>query len=404
MPLPSFQDSQDRVRKIIHIDLDAFFCAVEELLDPSLKGKAFAVGGAPDQRGVVSSCSYPARRFGVHSAMPTAQALRLCPGLILVRGNYAEYQKASNGTMDVLHAITPMVEQISIDEAFLDVTDLPDEGRIIALQIQSEIKQKVNLPSSLGVATNKLVANIANNLGKSEHRGEGPPMAVRVVTPGQEATFLAPLNVSELWGIGPKTAAALKQAGIHRIGDLAACSEHWLLNRFGKSGISIHRHAKGIDRREVVSSHDTKSISNEVTFSKDLCSEEELKECLRKLSDKVGRRLRKAGFTAKTVRIKVRWPDFSTITRQLTLSEAFDQDSIIYETSHELFNLLWRKGMPVRLLGVGVSQLQSQVVQLNLWETETEKERRLLQAVDSLRDRYGSEVLKRGTRLKRASE
>lgn len=392
---------KERIRKIIHLDLDAFFCAVEEQLDPALAGKAFAVGGAAGERGVISTCSYPARRFGVHSAMPTGQALRLCPDLILVRGHYAEYSKASHGTMEILENLTPLVEQISIDEAFIDVTDLPDSGKVIALGIQSQVRVKMGLPCSLGVASNKLVAKIANNIGKSENRSGSPPCAIKVIPPGGEAAFLAPLPVGELWGIGPKTAEQLHRMGILTIGDLAAKPEDWLDTHIGDYGRSLGRHARGIDHREVMTSHDTKSISNEVTFSKDVKDRQELLLTLRRLSDKVGSRLRADGFLASTVRIKIRWSDFSTFTRQITLADDFDQDSIIYEAALGLFNGIWQKGTPVRLLGVGVSSLHPFAVQLNLWETKTERERRLLRAVDDIRTRFGKDVIQRAARIKK---
>ena len=399
MPEESLQGNKKPYRKILHIDLDAFYCAVEELLDPSLRGKAFAVGGLPDERGVVSSCSYPARRYGIHSAMPMAQALRRLPRLIVVHGHYSDYSQASHRTMEILENITPLVEQISIDEAFLDVTDLPEDGRVIAEGIQRSIFQEVKLPSSLGVAQNKLMAKIANNIGKASHRGDGPPMAIKVVSPGSEADFLAPLPVKELWGIGPKTAARLESHGILTIGDLAALPEKWLVEAFGVSGASLYRHARGIDTRPVSLSHDTKSISNEVTFSKDIRDIVVLKDNLRRQAEKVGRQLRKAELIATTVRIKLRWSDFSTLTRQETLSEPFDQDSVIFNTAWTLFEKTWIPGKPVRLVGLGVSNLQQKAIQLNLWETDGERERRLLTALDDLRDRYGKDVIRRARGL-----
>jgi DNA polymerase-4 len=390
----------ERFRKIIHLDLDAFFCAVEELLDPSLAGKAFAVGGATGERGVISTCSYPARRYGVRSAMPTGQALRLCPGLLLLRGHYNEYSKYSRKTMEILENLTPLVEQISIDEAFIDVTDLPQRAEEIARDIQAKVKAELGLPCSLGVASNKLVAKIANNIGKSEVKTGRPPCAVKVVLPGQEAAFLAPLPVGELWGIGPKSAEHLHKLGIRFIGELASKTDDWLNTNIGDYGRSLARHARGIDHREVMTSHDTKSISNEVTFSRDVTSRAELLATLRRLSDKVGSRMRRDGFLASTVRIKIRWPDFSTFTRQATLTEDFDQDSIIYEAALGLLNGIWQEGMPVRLLGVGVSNLHPFAVQLSLWETKTERERRLLKAVDDIRERFGRDMIQRATRLK----
>jgi nucleotidyltransferase/DNA polymerase involved in DNA repair len=208
-------------RKILHLDLDAFFCAVEEQRDPTLRGKAFAVGGRPDARGVVASCSYPARKFGVRSAMPMIQAKRLCPELIIVSWNHGDYRAVSKKVMALLHDLTPLVEPLSIDEAFLDVSDIPGDPEAIARRVQSGIRADLDLPSSLGVATNKLVAKIANNIGKSSAKTESYPNAITVVAPGQEAAFLAPLPTRELWGVGPKTAERLTRLGLKTIGDIA---------------------------------------------------------------------------------------------------------------------------------------------------------------------------------------
>ena len=388
-------------RKILHVDMDAFFCAVEEQLNPQLKGKAFAVGGSPQGRGVVASCSYPARVSGVRSAMPMARALRLCPGLLVVRGSYRAYDEASRKVMEILGRFTALVEQVSIDEAFLDVSDLPESGLVIAARLQTLVDRELGLPCSFGVATSKLVAKIANNIGKAEHRGSGPPRAIKVVPPGEEAAFLAPLPAQELWGIGPKTAARLEVLGIKTIGAIAAQNEAWLAAHFGEFGHHLHRHARGQDERPVVTFHDTKSISNEVTFSKDIQDESELRECLRGLAEKVGGRLRKAGFCASTVKIKLRWPDFSTHTRQVTLNDPFDQDSVIFEAALGLFRSLWQPGRAVRLLGVGVSGLQGEVYQPSLWETASDRERRLLAALDALRERFGRDVIQRGARLQK---
>ena len=209
-------------RKILHLDLDAFFCSVEELLDPSLKGKPFAVGGNPQGRGVVSSCSYAARKFGVHSAMPMARALSLCPELIVIHHRHGLYSEYSNKVMDILRSHTPLFQQVSIDEAFLDVSDLPKPAGAIAREIQERVDREVHLPCSLGVATNKLVAKVANDFGKSQVKSGQAPRQITIVPPGEEAAFLAPLDIQSLWGIGPKTSQKLHGQGIHTIGQLAA--------------------------------------------------------------------------------------------------------------------------------------------------------------------------------------
>src|SRR5690606_6228694 len=257
-------------RTILHLDLDAFFCAVEEQRNPALRGKPFAVGGRPDSRGVVSSCSYPARRFGIHSAMPMARAIRLCPDLIIIEPHFGEYRRASREVMARLGALTPLVEQISIDDAFLAVTGLPGTPPAIAQGLQATIRDELGLPCSFGVATNKLVAKIANNVGKASAKGDGPPNAIHVVPPGEEAAFLAPLPIEELWGVGPKTAARLRQLGVQTIGDLARWPERELARMFGKHGADLARRARGIDERPVETEHETKSVSKEITFARDV--------------------------------------------------------------------------------------------------------------------------------------
>lgn len=387
-------------RKIIHIDLDAFFCSVEELLDPSLIGKAFAVGGQPGKRGVVASCSYAARQFGVRSAMPTGQALRLCPELKLVWGRHGEYGKRSREVMDILRRYTGLVEVVSIDEAFLDVSDLPQSGYELAYEIQSTIERETHLPCSLGVATNKLVAKIASDFGKAQHKGATPPRAIVVVESGREAEFLAPLPVRAMWGVGPKMEEKLKKLGIQTIGDLAAQSEGFLIRQFGKWGGELAKHAKGISDSMVSTGQEVKSISNETTFEKDIADEKILDRTLKELSSQVGYRLRKGGLRGSTVRIKLRWSDFTTITRQSSVNHAVDQDGVIYENAKKLFDAAWPKGRPVRLIGVGCSNLSNEVQQLSLWDTPNEKERRLLEAVDEIRLKYGKDALRKASTIK----
>ena len=233
-------------RKIIHLDLDAFFCSVEELLDPSLKGKVFAVGGSPSGRGVITSASYAARLLGVRSAMPTREALNLAPNLILVRSGFRHYSDYSNKVMDILRDTTPIVEQVSVDEAFLDVSDMPQPIGSIAIDLQKRVLNETGLPCSLGCASSKLVAKIANDYGKKQVKSGLSPQKVTVVDEGKEAEFLAPLDIQALWGIGPKTAARLRQRGITTIGRLAALSDADLKNYFGEHGMSMRRRAQGL--------------------------------------------------------------------------------------------------------------------------------------------------------------
>lgn len=388
-------------RKIIHLDLDAFFCAVEEQRHPELRGRPFAVGGRPETRGVVASCSYAARRFGVHSAMPMARAVRQCPDLLVVPHHFKAYRAASAEVMARLHALTPLVEQISIDEAFLDVTDLPEPGALLARRLQATIRDELGLPNSLGVATNKLVAKIATDVGKAAAQTDDYPNAIQVVPPGQEANFLAPLPTRALWGVGPKTAEHLARLGIHTIGDIARWPEADLVQRFGKHGQDLARRARGLDERPVVTSRETKSISQETTFARDVRDEQSLRLTLRKLAEGVGRRLRRAGLSGATVKLKLRWADFTTLTRQTTLSQPTDQDSEILAEVLQLFDRVWRaeRGRPVRLLGVGVSGFETAVRQLGLWESAAEPDRRLQAALDQLRERFGDEIVRRGSDL-----
>lgn len=387
-------------RKVIHLDLDAFFCSVEELRHPELRGKPFAVGGRPETRGVIASCSYAARMCGVHSAMPTSRALRLCPELILVSGEHGHYSEYSHKVMAILGRYSGLIEQVSIDEAFLDVSDLARPGVEIAWDIQQAIRKELDLPCSLGIASNKLVAKIATDAGKAGHRGITPPCAILEVPAGEEADFLAPMPVQALWGVGPKTAVRLKNLGIHTIGDLARQPEQSLEKLFGKYGHDISRHARGVDNSPIEPEHDIKSISQETTFDRDIADAVKLHQVLRNQSEQVAFRLRSKNLTATTVRIKVRWPDFSTQSRQLTLPQATNQDTVIAHGALTLFDSLWDGKIKVRLIGVGVSGLQTEIWQPSLWDTPNDKERRLLAAMDELKGRYGRKIVQRGAALK----
>jgi DNA polymerase IV len=392
-------------RTILHLDLDAFFCAVEEQHNPSLRGLPFAVGGRPEGRGVVASCSYPARRFGVHSAMPMARAVKICPNLIVVPPHFKAYRLASQEVMKRLNANTPLVEQISIDEAFLDVTGISDAGEGLARRLQAMMLNELGLPCSFGVATNKLVAKIANNIGKASAKRVGTPNAIQVVPPGQEAAFLAPLPILDLWGIGPKTAERLTQMGIQTIGDLARRPANDLERLFGKHGAEIAARARGIDERPVETEHEAKSISREITFARDVRDGETLRRVLRKLADGVGWRVRKAGFTGTTVKVKLRWSDFTTLTRQVTMPHPVDQDDEIYEAALHLFEFTWPKGRPIRLIGVGVSGLEPGQRQLSLWDDASQQQNRRLQStLDALKNRFGEDVIQRGSDLKRGKD
>jgi nucleotidyltransferase/DNA polymerase involved in DNA repair len=333
--------------------------------------------------------------------MPMARAVKQCPDLIIVPSHYQAYQDASRQVMTRLHDLTPLVEQISIDEAFLDVSDLSDPVETLARNLQATINNELGLPCSLGVATNKLVAKIANNVGKASAKTGKPPNTIKVIGPGQEAAFLAPLPVRELWGVGPKTGEQLAQLSIHTIGDLAQRSEVELGRRFGKLGHDLARRAKGIDDRPVETEHEAKSISQETTFAQDIDDGDELRQVLRRLSEQVGRRLRKRKLSGTTVKIKLRWADFTTLTRQVTLDQPTNLDIEIYAAIEQLFGKTWPPGKRVRLVGVGVSGFEPQAYQLGLWDKGAEQGHRLQDTLDDLRDRFGDRAIQRGNQLKK---
>ena len=389
-------------RTILHIDLDAFFCAVEETRDPKLRGKAFAVGGKPDERGVVASCSYAARRNGVRSAMPMAKALRLSPGLIIVSSRHHLYREVSGQVMKLLHDLTALVEQISIDEAFLDISDIPEAPETVARKLQTQIRDELQLPCSIGIASNKLVAKLATEVGKSlslrntQSKGEiAPPNALTIVPFGEEAAFLSPLPADMLWGVGPKTFARLTDLGIHTIGDIAKWPESELIRLFGQNGRDLARHAKGIDDRPITTERETKSISQEITYSRDVRDDKVLEKTLREQSAEVARQLRKNELAGSTVKLKIRWPDFTTLTRQTTFNHRTDQEEEIAKTALNLLRSVRKSNQAVRLIGVGVSGLGQPIRQLGLWDMDNEKSRKLQEAVDDLREKFGKNVVQR---------
>jgi len=406
-------------RTILHIDLDAFFCAVEENQNPSLRGKPFAVGGKPEERGVVASCSYAARRMGVRSAMPMGRALRLSPGLIIVPSRHHLYSDVSHQVMERLRELTPLVEQISIDEAFLDISDIQESPESLAHKLQSRIRDELQLPCSIGIASNKLLAKTATEVGKAlrlrEIKANGetkPPNAVTVVPYGEEPAFLAPLPADMLWGVGPKTSARLTELGIHTIGDIAKWPESELIRMFGENGRDLARHSKGIDDRPITTEHETKSISQEVTFSKDVRDDLVLQKTIHEMSAEVAAQLRRNNLAGRTIKLKIRWPDFTTLTRQTTLSSPTDRDHEIEKNALELMKTVRKPHQAVRLIGVGVTGLGQPIRQLGLWDTSeavlraseavlrmnSEKERKLQEVMDVLQEKYGRNVIRKGNK------
>ena len=385
-------------RKIIHIDLDAFYCAVEELFNPDLRGKPFAVGGRPESRGVVSSCSYAARRMGVHSALPMSRAVALCPELIILPGRHREYAKKSKQVMSILRQTTEMIEQISIDEAFLDVSDYQKDSTTLARSIQSNIFQECNLPCSLGIASNKLVAKIATDVGKASVKTDTYPNAIMFVPDGEEGAFLAPLPLETLWGIGPKTAQNLRQIGIHNIGELAMWPIDDLVARFGKIGYDLHSRANGIDRRPIETYREPKSYSQEITFDKDTNNPRILLDQIKKQSFKISKSLENANLNCSTVKLKLRWPDFSTISRQVTLTLPTNDAEIIFEQAKNLFQNNWNKRTPIRLIGVGVSGLHPPSRQLSLWDKiDYTKLAQLEAVIHEVKSKFGEKSIQKGS-------
>ena len=384
-------------RTILHLDLDAFFCSVEETQNPELRGKPFAVGGKPDERGVVASCSYAARTLGVRSAMPMSRALQLCRNLIIVPGRHKLYGEFSEKVMKKLRDLTPLVEQISIDEAFLDISDMSEPPARIALTLQTGIKNELHLPSSIGIASNKLAAKIATEVGKkSNKKSNEPPFGLTIVPAGEEAKFLAPLPADMLWGVGPKTSARLTELGIHTIGDIARWPENEMTSLFGENGRDLWRHAQGIDNRPIVTEYETKSISQETTYNVDIRDEKTLEKTLLEQSREVARQLRKNDLAGKTVKLKIRWSDFTTLTRQTTLPTSTDNEDEIFHTAVKLMKTVRKPNQLVRLIGVGVSGIGTPVRQLSLWDAGSEKSRKLQEVIDALQEKYGRDVIHKG--------
>jgi DNA polymerase-4 len=376
-------------RTILHVDLDAFFAAVEQRDRPELRGRPVIVGGDPGGRGVVSAASYEARRFGVRSAMSLREAGRRCPDGVFLPVDGRRYQQASRDVMAVLRRYTPQMEPISIDEAFLDVTGsiaLFGSGETIAVAIKASVREDVGLTASVGVATTKLVAKIASDLRK--------PDGLVVVDPGDEADFLAPLAIGRLWGVGEKTAAALAEYGVGTIGDLAALPPDVVIRRFGKHGASLVERARGIDADPVHEGDPAKSVGHEHTFDVDTSDPEVIERTLLAMADGVSGRLRSAGVRASTITVKIRDTSFRTITRQRTLPEPTDLTEPIYRAALELARPEVR-GIRVRLLGVSASNLGERE-QLGLFATEDPRRRAAIEAADALRRRYGAGVVTRG--------
>jgi DNA polymerase-4 len=381
-------------RIIFHVDMDAFFVSVEELFNPALKGKAVVVGGQRDERGVVSAASYEARKFGVHSAMPLRTAAKQCPHAIFVDGHPELYSEYSQKAREVFHDFSPAVEMASIDEAYLDMTGterLHGPPLLSAHKLHQQMKERTGLNCSIGIGATRLMAKISSDKAK--------PNGVLYVLHGQEESFLAPLDVGKIPGVGKVTKARLNQIGIVHIGDLLRVDQQVLEENFGKWGQALVGKARGEDagawfEGEVGEEWQAKSISHEHTFGHDTADLVKLESTLAHLSEKVGRRLREQNFSARTLQLKLRYSDFNTITRAHSLPAPTQMDTEIFSAIGKLFHGNWERGRAVRLLGVQATHFEDMPEQMDLLEGDKkQKWARAFSASDRLRDKYGDSTI-----------
>ncbi len=377
-------------RTIFHVDMDAFFVSVEELYDPSLKGKAVVVGGQRHERGVVSAASYEARKYGVHSALPLRTAAKLCPQAIFVDGHPERYHECSEKVYKVLTAFSPQLEMASIDEAYLDMTGtarLHGPPLKAAHKLHQRMKEETRLNCSIGIGSSRLIAKVSSAQAK--------PNGVLWIVPGEESEFLAPLDVREIPGVGKVMEGHLHELGIRKVGDLARLAESELEERFGKWGLALAGKARGEDAggwfdSEVGADTEAKSISHEHTFDEDTADENQLGATLMRLSEMVGRRLREAKLHARTIQLKLRYKDFTTITCAHTLPAPTQLDGEIFDQARMLFRKNWKAGREVRLLGVQASSFEAQGEQIDLLEGGRQQRwKDALAAADRLRDKFG---------------
>jgi DNA polymerase-4 len=389
------------MKTYFHVDMDAFFVSVEELFDPSLAGKPVVVGGRANERGVVSAASYAARKFGVHSAMPLRTAARLCPHAIFLDGHPERYRDYSRKVYTVLKSFSPQVDMASVDEAYMDLTGtekLHGPPLSAAHRLHDAMKRETALNCSIGIAASRMVAKVASDQAK--------PNGILWVLPGEEAQFLAPLDVRKIPGVGKVTEKNLQAWGIHKVGDLAALDEKFLGEHFGRWGLALAGKSQGLDAGgwfdgEVGEDGDPKSLSHETTFTEDTADLDLLESTLARLSEMVGRRLREQKLHARTVQLKLRYSDFSTITRAQSLDHATQLDTEIFDHVRALFRKNRKGNAKIRLLGVHASGLEGEEGQLNLLaEDRTNRWRKALSTVDQLRDKFGEDSVSLATGLK----
>ncbi|MCL2888927.1 MAG: DNA polymerase IV [Eggerthellaceae bacterium] len=396
-------------KAILLVDLDAFFAAVEQLDHPAWRGKPLIVGGDADRRGVVATASYEARKFGIRSAMPSSTAAALCPEAIWTHGNYRRYQEMSQKVMDILYQESPFIQQVSIDEAFLDISPTAHNTEhpvLVAARIHRGI-EKLGITASIGLSTSKTVAKIASEMDK--------PRGLTVVYPGRERDFLFPLPIRHLSGIGPVAQHELFRHNIETIGDLANADPLFIERIMGKNGRTMHLRANGGDDSPVVSEEEAKSVSHELSFAKDLTKTEEVEAAIAAIASKVGRRLRHKGLRGQSLSLKLRYDDRSLRSVQCRLPESSDDELAFTPLLLEMLGELWKPGVPIRLLGVSMSGFgkdepgQERLFDIPSKDSEgtrkpliedAEKRSGLLRATDTVRDRFGESALQFGHELK----
>ncbi|RNC29665.1 MAG: DNA polymerase IV [Candidatus Dichloromethanomonas elyunquensis] len=380
-------NQSERKLQIIHVDMDAFYAAIEQRDNPDLSGKPVVVGGRPNSRGVVSTCSYEARKFGIRSAMPLTEARRRCPQAVFLPVNMPKYTQVSSQIHLIFKDYTPLIESISLDEAFLDVSDstrLFGSAQKIALEIKERIKRDLDLTASVGLAPNKFLAKIASDIQK--------PNGLVMLTEERIQDFLDPLPVERIWGVGARTAEKLHNLHVRTIQELKRLDEPSLRSHFGIAGTRLFFLARGIDNRPVETDREAKSIGRETTFREDLSDYEVLQAFLLNLSADVGRRLRKESLKAKTVTIKVRFADFHTLSRSKTLDTYINLDQDIYlEAKHLLLEL--HLSQPVRLIGVSVHNFVPEEFQNSLFEPAESEKEKLAKTIDAIKERYGEKSI-----------
>ncbi len=387
-------------RTIFHVDMDAFFVSVEELFDPSLKGKPVVVGGRPNERGVVSAASYAARKFGIHSAMPLRTAAKLCPQAIFVEGHPSRYRDYSAEVYEVLNRFSPKLEMVSIDEAYVDMTGtdrLHGPPLRAAHALHSAMKEQTQLNCSIGIGTSRLIAKVCSDQAK--------PNGVLWILPGREVEFLAPLDVRKIPGVGKVMEKRLQEKGIVKVGDLASRNERWLEENFGALGLALSGKSRGLDAggwfdSDIGEEEGPKSISHEHTFSNDTKDAQQLESTLARLSEMVCRRLREQKLHARTLQLKLRDSAFHTITRAHTLTQPTSVDSEVFAAIRELFRANW-KGNAIRLLGVHAAHFEDESEQISLaGQSSHEKWNQALSAADRLREKYGEGTISLATGMK----